>query len=654
MARLERKPAEHVAIAGIIVQLLVGALAFAFSRLSGSFCIWALGWQALIAALVWMISLMRLRQGRLAEEERVEWERFEAERAAGGARGALFEEDELQAFAARNRLQSLEKYVCPVISVLVVLLLATAVLVAFLSGSVAKLHVVVERAAVTGAVMAGLTFVLFLIAMYALGMSRQAEWRSLRAGGSYMMLSTAFGFASVASLAMGSFGVMRPDRYIAWVMLGIMGLVALEILLNFVLDFYRPRVVGVEARPAYDSRFLGMVAEPGGILKTVAATLDYQFGFKVSQTWFYRFVERWIAPLVLIQLLTLYSLTCFVIVGPEQQAVVERWGVFQRIEEPGLFAKWPWPIDKVYRYPVRQINTLGLGHTGRALRGERILWTEKHYDMEYETMVATKEMVAGEAKKGEVPVNLLVAALTVRYKISDVKRWHYNTSDPEKLLKSICNREMSKYLAGVDLFDFMGPARLGSSETLRELMQAAADAVPGRKGIGSGLGMRIVAVGLEQIHPPVERDLPRAFHEVVSAGQEKETTILKAEVEAIGTRIKAVGTAERTVLTARAKSAKGVADAEAEALRFRARREEYRTASARTVLKAMEYFDALVESMTDARKFIIGVQGLSSEHIRLNLEDIFQPDISGLGEFESDQTEELEREAQEESPHIRP
>ncbi len=68
-----------------------------------------------------------MRQVGLAEEEQMEWERMEAERAAGGARGRLFDEDEIQAFTARNRLRILNKYVTPVFSLGIALALAAIV-----------------------------------------------------------------------------------------------------------------------------------------------------------------------------------------------------------------------------------------------------------------------------------------------------------------------------------------------------------------------------------------------------------------------------------------------------------------------------------------------------------------------------------------------
>ena len=48
-------------------------------------------------------------------------------------------------------------------------------------------------------------------------------------------------------------------------------------------------------RALYDSRLVGVLAQPEGLVATAAQTLDYQFGFKVSETWFYQFLQRSIA-----------------------------------------------------------------------------------------------------------------------------------------------------------------------------------------------------------------------------------------------------------------------------------------------------------------------------------------------------------------------
>jgi len=638
VAKLERKPAERVAVAGVIVQALSGVLAFVFCWLSQSASAWVLTWQILIGVLVWVVCLMQLRQMRLAEEETEEWERLQAERAAGGARGQLFEEDEIQAFSARNRLRILEKYVAPILSLVLAGFLALVVIVAVWPVKVADesafrltlMSINPARALISFASVITMTFILFLIAMYARGMSRQKEWRALRPGSSYMMFSTLVSVGAAASLALGAFKVMAPDRIIAFVILGLMAIVSVEIVLNFILDFYRPRLEEVESRPAYDSRLLALIAEPGGILRTVATTLDYQFGFKVSQTWFYRFVEQAIAPLILFQILTLYLLTSFVIVGPDQQGIVERFGKCNRITGPGLCWKWPWPIESIHRLSANQVKTFVIGHKGEAKTDRGFLWTVKHYEEEHNVLVATER--TGDQQ--EVPVNLLVAAATVRYRIRDgeenLKKWYYGFSQPEKLIESLCTREQTKYLAKIDFFDVMGAGRMKAAQDLRDLMQTVTDSVPGKETIG--MGVEILSVGLEGIHPPVVEGLPDAFHRLVEAVEAKEVLVLRARTAAIRTEMKAAGEGDSLKLAAEAYYAGRVALEKAKAWRFGVQSKAYRNTE--DIFKLRTYMAVLEEALSRTRNYVVGMKGLDRQHIRLNLEDPSGLDITDIGEFE--------------------
>lgn len=646
MARLDRRPAERVAVAGIIIQLIAGLMALVVSKYSGvtprvpgemvvegppgSATAYILMWHALIAIIPWFFSLMHLRQNRSADEESVEWERLQAERAEGGARGSLFETDEIQAFAARNRLRILERYFLPGVAMVMVALFAAVAFASVLTGTIAERHIRGDHVLVCMAAMVGVAFVQLLIGMYAAGMSRQEAWRPLRAGAGYTMLSFIFSMATFFALMLGLFEYTRPDRVMAYVMIGILGLLAIEILSNFILDFYRPRVEGVEPRPSYDSRLLSLLTQPGGILRTVAATLDYQFGFRVSQTWFYRFIESAIAPLLLFQIITLYLLTSFVIVGPEQQGVIETWGKFDgRVLEPGWHWKWPWPVERAFRFTANDVKSLQLGHLGKMTVTDEVLWTAQHYETEYNLMVASKE---SRMTRGDVPaVNLIVAASTVRYRINDVEKWFYGCSDPEELLESICNREMSTYFASVDFFDVMGPGREGAKEGLRRAMQTALDNVEG--AVGKGIGVEIVSVGLEGIHPPVAdaEGLAAAFQDKVVQQVQQEVEKLTAEKDAIKTVIEANADASVALIEARSDYSDAVFEAQAGADRFLVQNEAY--ASAERVFRVREYLSALEDALTDTRLYVLGIKGLDREHIRLNLEDPTSLDLSDIGEF---------------------
>ena len=46
-----------------------------------------------------------------------------------------------------------------------------------------------------------------------------------------------------------------------------------------------------------------------------------------------------------------------------------------------------------------------------------------------------------------------------------------------------------------------------------------------------------------------------------------------------------------------------------------------------------EFLSALEEGFKDARKYVIGIEGLDREHVRLDLEDPSRLEITDIGEF---------------------
>lgn len=113
---------------------------------------------------------------------------------------------------------------------------------------------------------------------------------------------------------------------VARVLVVILGFVAVENLATLVFDIYRPRLKGQAEHPLYESRLIGILSQPDGLITTAAQALDYQFGFKVSETWFYRFLERAFAWLVLVQLGILLLSTSFVFIEPGEQGLLQRFG----------------------------------------------------------------------------------------------------------------------------------------------------------------------------------------------------------------------------------------------------------------------------------------------------------------------------------------
>ena len=271
------------------------------------------------------------------------------------------------------------------------------------------------------------------------------------------------------------------DLYLARTLCVVLTLLALENLFTLILEIYRPRLRGQAARVLYESRLVGLLGQPESLFTTAAHALDYQFGFKVSDTWFFQFVQKAFAWLVLIQVGLLWLSTCFVFIEPEEQALLERCGQpVAGILEAGPHLKLPWPLDTVYRYQTHRVQTFTIGVVPKEGEVEEntIVWTKSHYKEEFNLPVANKEtpaLAATADKKTAPPANLVTASVPVQYRIKDIVAWARKHANPDELLERLATREVVRHLVSVDFFEFMSVGRKSAAEALRANIQKAAD-----------------------------------------------------------------------------------------------------------------------------------------------------------------------------------
>lgn len=540
-----RRPV-HISLISLILSALFFGISFFLGRWSGFIAISAIGWMSLSVAFIWFVLCLQFYQRALAEQEKLDISQLSTDEEAstifqaGSERATLFA-------AAQRRLVIFEKWFIPIFSGLIAIYQILAGL--FLLGAVRSGYLTeFKNPLACGIFMTGMAFVSFLISRYATGMSRQAEWKPLRAGGSSLLGVALLCFGLAVALALEHLfklsGRDLPDpvkviSYFVPILLIVLGI---ETALNLVLDIYRPRLKGQYSRSAFDSRLLGVINEPGGILRSAADAIDYQFGFQVSQTWFYKLLEEWIVPLSLFGVATLYLLSCFVVVSPDEQAIIERFGNpltktgEKRLLKPGLALKWPWPIDIIYKHPTETISEISIGFVPKIdpetkeIQRQPLLWGQSHYEQEYSLLVASEQ--SSDAVSTSVPVSLVIAAVPVQYRIKDLYSFVYNHKEPRKLLEYICYRELTRYAASakieVDDEADMGQSLLGAGRAeartiLTERIQQAADE--------EQLGVEIVFLGMQGIHPPPE--VAADYQKVISAVQQKQALILQAQTESI-------------------------------------------------------------------------------------------------------------------------
>src|SRR5580658_7171710 len=412
--------------------------------------------------------------------EREQFEKMEIEELSK-SRGSesLFTTAGADTFPAKRSREQFERFFAPVFTALLFLLQAAA---AYWPWERLALMppLVQDRVTLAMALLGLMGLILFMLGKYSSGLARLKGQKLLRPGAAYMMLSAYACFAVTAAVAAVLAGFVNTDLIVGRVLCVVSGLAAVETLLGLILEVYRVRLRGRETRLLYESRLVGLLGQPEAIIKTAAHAMDYQFGFKVSDTWFYRFLEKALGWMLLAQFVALVISSCFFVINAGDQALIER---FDRplgengVVGAGLHFKLPWPIDQTILYHTERIQSFIVG--AEPEQGDTIAWVVTHAK-ETNFLVASRELnpqaVPNQSAEGKSPpVNLLSVSIPVQYQITNLAVWAYTNSDPEALLKSIAERAVTHYLASADMDSLMAQGRTAARTALQEAMQAQAD-----------------------------------------------------------------------------------------------------------------------------------------------------------------------------------
>ncbi|MBN1506750.1 MAG: hypothetical protein JW955_07885 [Sedimentisphaerales bacterium] len=543
MTTSSKRP-EQVAWASLFLSLVFFGVMFFLGRWSGFFAVSAVAWQLLAAALIWLVLAIQFHQRTLAEQEKLDMSQLAREKESSTIFQGKGDQLALLA-AAQRRLAVIEKWFLPIFAALIALY-EIGIGICVLETIPAPDDVKTQQPLMVAIIATTVAFVSFLLSRYATGMSIELRWKPLRAGGGFLLSVAVVCFALALTLAGVHFQFLSPVRVVGYVIPVLLIVLGVETALNIVLDIYRPRLKGEYSRPAFDSRLLGIINEPGGVFRSVAAAIDYQFGFKVSQTWFYKLIEKAIVPLILFSAGTLYLASSVLVIAPNEQAVIERLGNplvsdgTPRVVGPGIHLKLPWPIDIAYKCPTKQVMDLYIGYvpntiakTGQVVPETSLLWGQTHYKEEYNLLVAS-EYAGEKLEEGAAPVSLVKANIPVQYRIKDLYTYIYHHSQPDKLLEAICYRELTKFAASASVeaedtelgsgraeLNLFGAGRTRAQAVLAKRIQEAADA--------ESLGVELVFLGVQGIHPPPE--VAPDYQAVAAAVQKRQALILEAQAE---------------------------------------------------------------------------------------------------------------------------
>ena len=398
------------------------------------------------------------------------------------------------------------------------------------------------------AICLGVAAVAFIFSRFVAGMAKQPAWQNLRGGAAYTVGNALVLLAVSVGIICRFFDNNRIIEEICyWGIPLLMGLIAVEIVLNFILNLYRPRVPGEVPRPAFDSRILSLFTTPDSIVRSFSDAVNYQFGFDITSSWGYQLLLRSFVSLVVLGVAALLLLSTMVIVEPHQQAVRLRGGAIvsdsggnPRVYDSGVMWKWPWPIESAEIHDVTKLRSIHL--TARVLEQQElppdqrvISWDRSdppRTDVEFvpfivgspsiefnnlEAYEAAVDLGAGESAEQAAEdravaqvsdfYSLVDAEITVQYRIQSSQNGLLNyllfapessnrrktLSDRDRALQNLALAEVSRHFASVSLDDVLSLGRTDLTNELIRRIQATFDR--------HKTGVEVVSVNLPLLRP---------------------------------------------------------------------------------------------------------------------------------------------------------
>ncbi|MCM8533258.1 MAG: SPFH domain-containing protein [Lentisphaeraceae bacterium] len=492
-------------------------------------------------------SILLFNENRLVYRAELEaHEQSQVQKSTGASKELFDESDEAMLLAARS-LKTWRTYLLPGLT-LVYGLGAIVFLVMKWQVWGQHLKVEMENSMAAAACAGALGVSYFLMGAFYGGASKNKEAIKLRPISSWAYFSSIVCIALVGVLFFGGEKYTDADHYSNRIILGLLIFLAFEVSVNFLIDWYRPRFHEAE-KSILESRLLAVFTDSGSIASNIAHALDYQFGLKVTEEGFYKFFGKKLLPLLALQLLTLYLLSCFTLIETGERGVRETLGTIDSKSElnPGLYVKLPWPFSTIHVYPADKIQTIEVGQHPKRDQGPEeppmdegeakvtvtedvSLWSKAgHHE---EGMEDINFIISTSSEKQDktalAQVNMITVIVPVQYKIkkhvagedSPLYKFMFNHANSKAVLRTIVSEVVMKYLSQADYYQFLGKDRENAAANLQALAQAEVDKLD--------LGVEIVELALETTHPP--ESVSKSYDDVIAATFDKDVTVFEAGV----------------------------------------------------------------------------------------------------------------------------
>lgn len=260
--------------------------------------------------------------------------------------------------------------------------------------------------------------------------------------------------------------------------------------------------------------------------------------------------------------------TSFFSVDQAENAVVLRFGKYQRTVGPGLQMKIPFGIEKNINVETQIVKTLTFGYRATDPSGTSL--TNARVNQE-ESMMLTGDL------------NIVDVEWIVQYRVADPKAYLFSVRDKETTIRDISQSVMNQLVGDLPILAVMTDQRTQIEYDAAEAMQKLFDRY--------GFGIDIVAVKLQNIMPP-EGEVQDAFEDVNKAIQDMNGYINEGKQYYNQQIPAAEGEADKIISEASGYAAERINRAEGDTARFKEMLAEYsangETTATRLYIETME------------------------------------------------------------------
>ncbi|PTN38644.1 FtsH protease activity modulator HflK [Desulfonatronum sp. SC1] len=278
--------------------------------------------------------------------------------------------------------------------------------------------------------------------------------------------------------------------------------------------------------------------------------------------------------IVVLVLFLLWLASGIYIVNPDELGVVQRFGAYNRITDPGPHFRIPFPFESVQTPKVTQVRRFEIGY--RTIEQTTVAGAQP----QYRVVPEESHMLTGDE-------NIVDVQFIVQYQLNDPVKFLFNIQMPDASVKSAVEAAMREVI-GYNMLDAaLTDGRPAIQDETRALLQTIMDRYES--------GIQILAVQLQDVQPP--EPVIDSFRDVVRAREDAVRIQNQAEAYRNDIVPRARGEAAVIINQAEAHKDSVVRRAEGEAHRFLSMLTEYNQAP--DVTRTRLYLETMEEVLSN-------------------------------------------------------